>query len=125
MSSNSNHKLIVAVKQGEEINLGFTIKQNNNPYAFVDTSILFQVKKAPYEDCEPIIKKEITTTSDINTVGNINFPELGQFIVHLTKEDTSNKIGEYYLVISLIGNNMDNIISSNNCQTAIFKICEQ
>ena len=50
MSSNSNHKLIVAVKQGEEINLGFTIKQNNNPYAFVDTSILFQVKKAPYED---------------------------------------------------------------------------
>ena len=41
MSNNSNHKLIVAVKQGEEINLGFTIKQNNNPYAFVDTSILF------------------------------------------------------------------------------------
>ena len=45
MNSNSNHKLIVAVKQGEEINLGFTIKQNNNPYAFVDTSILFQVKR--------------------------------------------------------------------------------
>lgn len=122
------HKLIVAVKQGEEINLGFTIKQNNNPYAFVDSHILFQVKTAPYEDCEPIIKKEITTTSDINTVGNINFPELGQFIVHLTKEDTSNRIGDYYLVISLIGegnNNMDNIISSNNCQTAVFKICEQ
>ena len=119
------HKLIVAVQQGEEINLGFTIKQNNNSYAFVDSHILFQVKTAPYEDCEPIIKKEITTTSDINTVGNINFPELGQFVVHLTKEDTSNKIGEYYLVISLIGDNMDNIISSNNCQTATFKICEQ
>ena len=120
-----SHKLIINVKQGEELNIGFTLKSDNSPYVFQSAHILFQVKKAPYENVEPFIKKEITTTSDINTVGNINFPELGQFIVHLTKEDTSNKIGEYYLVISLIGNNMDNIISSNNCQTATFKICEQ
>ena len=61
----------------------------------------------------------------INVDGKITYPEQGQFVVHLSKEDTSNKTGDYFLVISLVGDNMGNIISSNPCQTATFRICEQ
>ena len=120
-----SHKLIINVKQGEELNLGFTLKSDNSPYVFQSAHILFQVKKAPYENVEPFIKKEITTASDINVDGKITYPEQGQFVVHLSTEDTSNKTGDYFLVISLVGDKMDNIISSNPCQTATFRICEQ
>ena len=132
--------LKVKVKQGEEINFGFTIKGavlNNetneyemSPIDLSDYKIKFQVKKTPLAKTKPFIDKLIElpkTPSGIEpyTVGEIYDAENGKFYVHLTKEDTSFNTGEYYLVISMIALHNDDIISSNCCGNASFIICEQ
>lgn len=117
--------LRVACKQGEEFNLGFTIKCNDSPMDLSTYTVKVQVKNIPSEFDKPIIDKEITTTSDINEVGIIDDPLNGRFILHLTPEDTKYPIGEYYLVISINSDYYSNIISSGNCGTAQFFICEQ
>lgn len=118
---------IVCVKQGTERSLSFTIKAGGQPLDLTGYTVLFEVKKYPLEKVEAIVSKDITTTSDEATVGQITNPAGGQLIVRLLKEDTSFPIGKYFLVIHLIGGETsdDNIISSNCCQTAIFKICKQ
>lgn len=121
----AENRLIVRVKQGEELNLGFTIKQNNNIMDLSDYSISFKVKYSPLESSKTIIDKTITTISDINDIGNINYPQQGQFVVHLNKKDTLYPVNDYYLVISLVADYLDNIISSSPCTTATFSICEQ
>lgn len=117
--------LILAVKQGEELNVGFTINEDGNPMDLSDYTIRFQVKKIPLVTAQPIIDKHITTDSDMNTVGNINAPQSGQFTVHLLEEDTSFPTGEYSLVISIEQEGFIDIISSKCCNQAIYKICEQ
>lgn len=118
-------KLVLKIKQGEEINVAFTIKQAGNPLVLADYTVDFQVKNNPTVKSKPIIHKEITVDSDINEVGNINYPNLGQFTVHLTEKDTSFPIGEYYLIISIKRYKENNIISSSCCSQAKFIICEQ
>lgn len=118
-------RLVMRVKQGEELNIGMTIRTGTNPYNLNGYSIHFQVKRSPLEKATPIIDKVITIDSDLNKVGKITYPEQGEFIVHLTKEDTSSPIDEYYLVISIVNDVEDNIISSPACSTAVFEICEQ
>lgn len=117
--------LKVCVKQGEEKNISFKITTNNSPLYLGEYSIKFQVKAAPLEKAVPLIDKLITTTSDINTVGQINQPELGTVTVHLTKKDTSFPTGEYSLIIALVGYNYEDIISSECCNKAVYNICEQ
>lgn len=118
-------ELKLNVKQGEEINVGFTIKTNGNPMDLSLYNIRFQVKRAPLEKVEPIIDKLITTTSDMNTVGMITDPSNGRFVVHLTKEDTSFPNTEYSLIISLEQEGLIDIISSKCCNKAIYRICAQ
>ena len=118
-------ELILPIKQGEELNVGFTIKQNGNPMDLSDYTIRVQVKKVPLVTYPAMIDKEITTTSNINDVGQINYPEQGQFIIHLKKEDTSYPPGDYNLIISLEQYGYIDIISSKCCNKAIYKICEQ
>lgn len=118
-------ELRLPVKQGEEINVGFTIKQNGNILDLSEYNIRFQVKKAPLVKAEPIIDKLITLTSDMNTVGIIDYPQQGKFVVHLTEEDTSFPTGEYSLIIALEQEGLIDIISSKCCNKAIYKICEQ
>ena len=118
-------ELKVAVKQGEELNLGFTIKEEGNAMDLSSYTIHFQVKKVPLVNAPALIDKYITTTSDINTVGMINYPLQGQFVVHVTEEDTSFPPGEYALIIALEADNFVDIISSKCCNKAIYKICEQ
>lgn len=117
--------LKVCVKQGEELDIPFTLKENDNPMDLTENSIRFQVKRVPLVDKPSIIDKVITTTSDENTVGIINNPTNGEFKIHLSKEDTSYPAGEYSLIISLEGENYIDIISSDCCNKAIYKICEQ
>lgn len=120
-----SEKLVMRVKQGEEINIRMTIRTSTNPYNLNGYSIHFQVKRMPTVKSVPIIDKVITTDSDLNTVGKITYPEQGEFVVHLSKEDTSYPIDEYYLVISTVNEVEDNIISAPACSTATFEICEQ
>ena len=118
-------ELKLPVKQGEEINVGFTIREEGNPMDLSSYSIHFQVKKAPLVTAPAIVDKLITTTSDINTVGMINYPLQGQFVVHLGVEDTSFPTGEYSLIIALEQEGLIDIISSKCCNKAVYKICEQ
>lgn len=118
-------ELKLNVKQGEEINVGFTIKANGAILDLSTYTVHFQVKRAPLEKSPAIIDKVLTTTSDINTVGSINAPQSGQFVVHLNVEDTSFPTGEYSLVISLEQEGLIDIISSKCCNKAIYRICEQ
>lgn len=91
--------------------------------------------------------EKVNIPSDINKAGQITNPTNGVFQVHLDERDTSFPIGDYYLIISIEeyedkldedGNVMYdddnhiiktisrcNIISSNCCNNAIYKICEQ
>lgn len=117
--------LKVCVKQGEEKNISFKITTNNSPLYLGDYSIKFQVKATPLEKAIPLVDKLITTTSDMNTIGQINQPELGVVTVHLTKEDTSFPTGEYSLIIALVSDNYEDIISSECCSKAVYNICEQ
>ena len=118
-------ELRLPVKQGEELNVGFTIRQNNEPMDLTDYNIRFQVKKAPLVSAQPIVDKLITISSDDNTIGRINYPQQGQFFVHLTIEDTSFPTGEYSLIIALEQPGLVDIISSKFCNKAVYKICEQ
>lgn len=118
-------ELILPIKQGEELNVGFTIKQDGNIMDLTDYTIRFQVKKVPLVNYPSMIDKEITTDSDINDVGQINYPEQGQFVVHLKVEDTSYPPSDYALIISLEQPGYVDIISSKFCNKAIYRICEQ
>lgn len=132
--------LKLKVKQGEEINIGFTIKGavlNNEtneyeqqPIDLTDYNIRFQVKKTPLLKTEPFIDKLIELPKDPigiepYTVGEIYDAENGKFYVHLTKKDTSFNTGEYYLTISMLSLHNDDIISSGCCNSSSFIICEQ
>lgn len=118
-------ELKLPVKQGEELNIGFTINQDGNPMDLSDYTVHFQVKKVPLVNAPALVDKLITTVSDINTIGMINYPLQGQFVVHLTEEDTSYPPGEYALIIAIEAENFVDIISSKCCNKAIYKICEQ
>ena len=116
-------ELKVPVKQGEELNIGFTIKQDGEAMDLSSYTIHFQVKKVPLVTAPAMIDKYITTVSDINTIGQINTPLEGKFVVHLTEEDTSFPPGEYALIIAIEADNFVDIISSKCCNKAIYKIC--
>lgn len=118
-------ELILPVKQGEEINVGFTINQGDNPMDLSSYTVRFEVKRSPLATAKPIISKDITTVSDSNTIGIIDAPMNGKFFVHLLPEDTSYPIGDYYLIIALVAPHTNDIISSGCCSGAKFKICEQ
>ena len=118
-------ELILPVKQGEELNVGFTIKQDGNVMDLSDYTVRVQVKKVPLVTAPSMIDKRITTTSDINTIGQINYPQQGQFVIHLLEEDTSFPPADYSLIISLEQEGYIDIISSKCCNKAIYKICEQ
>jgi hypothetical protein len=118
-------RVVLKVKQGEELNIGFTIKQGGRPFNLSGYNVLVQVKNNPTVKSKPLVDKIITTVSDDSDQGVINNAGSGQFILHLKKEDTSFPIGEYYLVIAIQNDSEENIISSTNCTTAVYKICEQ
>ena len=119
------NELILPVKQGEEINVGFTINAGEVPLDLTGYHIVFQVKENPLEECEPLIDKLITSSSDMNDVGLINAPTEGQVTVHLKKSDTSLNTGDYSLIIALQGQNYYDIISSRCYNKATYRICEQ
>lgn len=117
--------LIVTIKQGEVFDIPFTITNDGSPTDLQGAEITFEVKKTPVVTSTPIVSKTITETSDINTIGQITFPESGKWQVHLDSIDTSFAPYDYYLVITLKLNGQEDIISSVACNKAIYRICTQ
>ena len=119
------NELLLPVKQGEELNIGFTIKAGDAPLDLSDYIVKFQVKEVPLEASEPLIDKTISLTSYMNEDGLITYPDQGQVVVHLKKSDTSLPTGDYSLIIALQKDNYYDIISSRCYNKATYRICEQ
>lgn len=118
-------RVILKVKQGEELNISFTVKQGNDPFNLDGYNIIVEAKYSPTVKSKTLFRKVITTTTDSTNEGVILYPNLGEFVIHLNKEDTSFPIGEYSLVIAVQNNFEENIISSSNCSSAVYEICPQ
>ena len=72
------NKLVICVKQGENVSRQITIKTGDEPLNLSTyDNITVEVKKAPYESYEPIVRKVITAVSDIDTIGQITDPTNG------------------------------------------------
>lgn len=120
------NKLIISVKQSENISKQVTIKQDGNPLDLSSyNNVTVEVKKAPYEKIEPIIQKVITTSSDDRTIGRITDAQAGILQIRFTEEDTNFPPNDYYLIIYLNGNGNSDIISSKCGSDAIYRICTQ
>lgn len=118
-------KVILKIKQGEALPVVMTIKSGGNPFDLSDCSLTVQVKDAPYIDIPALFTKEITTTSDLNTVGQITDPTSGKFQIMFTQEDTSYPVNEYALIITLNNGISKDIISSKCCGSGQYIICPQ
>lgn len=119
-------RIKICVKQGENIAIGFKIKQDGLPLdlsTFDNVTVI--VKRAPYVNVEPMFEKVITTTSDSATVGQITSPITGELQVRFTEEDTSYYVGEYSFIMILNGNGSRDIISSDCNNEGIYVINNQ
>lgn len=118
-------QLVFNVKQGEDINIDFTIKKDGSPLNLTGATIKFQVKRSPSLSCSSMVEKVITESTDLETIGQITNAPAGQLSVRLLPADTSFSPNDYYAVIWLIANGNEDIISSSNCGEAIYRICTQ
>lgn len=130
-----SNKLVLEVNQGCPRAFSFTLYTNSYdsntgnetqvPLNLSDYTVVFQVKKAPYFNLKALIEKEITITSDLNTVGVINDGVNGEFMVQLNEDDV-NKLppGEYALTINLVDSGGTTThLSGDGDMYAIYRVC--
>lgn len=118
-------QLVLNIKQGEDLNVPFTIKQDGTVTNLTGATIRFLVKKVPLDSAEAIVSKTITETSDTETIGQITNAIGGQFEVRLLPEDTLFPPNDYYLIIFMDINGNSDIISSTANGSAIYRVCTQ
>ena len=118
-------QLTLSIKQGEVFDIPFVIQADGAVKDLTGAIILFEVKKVALASASAFISKTITEDSDIDSVGRITYPESGQFQVHLNSADTSYAPYDYYLIITLILNGQEDIISSVGNRKAVYRICTQ
>lgn len=95
------------------------------PFDLTSWAVNFYVKTAPYYSIEPMIKKVITTTSDISTEGQINDPTAGKFFVQIIQTDTLFPPRDYYLVIELTNGSQIISLTGNANYKSVFRILTQ
>lgn len=128
------NRLVMEVNQGCPRGFAFTLLQSQInsesgeteqvPIDLTNYTVQFRVKAAPYYKLENLIQKDITTTSDSQTVGVITNPTDGEFQVQLTMEDTLKlPPAEYALCIYLNNNGYMTNISGEGNRYAIFRVC--
>lgn len=118
-------KVVLRLKQGEALAIGMNILSGGLPFDLSDCTLTVQVKPSPYVQIEPLFEKEITLTSDLNTVGQITDPTNGKFQIMFTEEDTSLPVNEYAFIMFLNNGVSKDIISSKCCGSGKYIICNQ
>lgn len=119
---------IYTLKKGEKFPINITIRNSelDEPIDLTNAKINFQLKDELKDDFF-IINKEITTESDLETVGQIINPANGEFVVRFTDEDFEKLVVErvYYLTIWYIitDENFSKVISSNGSDNLKFMVC--
>ena len=122
--NDDNNQLVLTVSQGERRSFSFTLLQDNEPLDLEGYTVIVYVMNAPYAQLEPIISKEITTTSDYNTVGQITDTSLGKFVVSFTENDINIPPYDYYFVAELTDGYTVQNITHNGNYSAIFRVRE-
>lgn len=131
VKSNTNKALILSLPQGTSRSYEFTINSKDDldeiiPFDLTEYEVLFQVKSGYYESLPALIEKNITLTSDRNTVGDINEPTEGKFNVWIDYDDYKElSPGEYPLIIHLVQNEQMFNISKIYNRRSVFRISEQ
>lgn len=112
--------LELRIKKGESLGFSFTLSQNGSPIDLTGKSILFQVRADIVDDGEFLINKTITTSSDIETVGNINDATHGGFIIAVTSSETASlsTLKPYFAAIYYVNGGTKKCISANNGEVA-------
>ena len=133
MSTNCLDKLILEIDRGYARGYQFTILQNvldeetntytQKPLDLTGLTVEFRVKLTPYIETVNLITKDITETSDEVSVGYINNPTAGQFVVQITNEDSLKlKPRDYALCIYIKDQDTFTNISRNGNYYAIFRV---
>lgn len=122
--NNDENQLVLSVCQGEQRGFSFTLLQDDEPLNLEGYSILVYVMNAPYAQLEPIISKEITTTSDYNTIGQITDEANGKFVVFFTEDELNIPPYDYYFVAELTDGFTTQNITHNGNYSAIFRVTE-
>lgn len=122
--NNDNNQLVLTVNQGEQRSFSFTLLQDDEPLNLDGYTILVYVMNAPYAQLEPIISKEITTTSDINTIGQITDTSQGKFIVTFLEDEINIPPYDYYFVAEITDGYVTQNITHNGNYSAIFRVRE-
>lgn len=122
--NDDSNQLVLSVCQGEQRGFSFSLLQDNEPLNLEGYSILVYVMNAPYAQLEPIISKEITTTSDYNTVGQITDEANGKFVVFFTEDELNIPPYDYYFVAELTDGFTTQNITHNGNYSAIFRVTE-
>lgn len=120
-----SEKLIINVKQGEQISIEMKITSDGEPVDLSNAIIEVQVKEAPYVELEPMFTKTITVNSDASTQGQITDPLNGVFNVRFNEDDTSYPVNTYALVVFFDDGINKDIISSKSCNNGEYRVCTQ
>lgn len=122
--NDEDNQLVITVSQGERRSFKFHLLQDDEPLDLEGWTILAYVKNAPYSALDPIISKEITTTSDYNTIGQITDVENGEFVLSFTDEELNLPPFDYYFVAEITDGYVTQNITHNGNYGAIFRVRE-
>ena len=122
--NDENNQMVLTVSQGEARGFSFTLLQDDEPLDLTDWVVKVYVMQAPYATLEPIISKEITTSSDINTVGQITEPTEGKFQIQFSEEELNLPPYDYYFVAEITDGYVIQNITHNGNYSAIFRVKE-
>ena len=118
-------ELVVEICQGEQRSYRFTVYEGDSPMDLTDWQVTIDVKNAPYSALDPIIHKVVTTTSDLNTDGQITDPTNGVFMVTFNKNDSNLPPMDYYLIGELTDGFVTMNITHDGNYSAIYRVREQ
>lgn len=118
------NQMVLTVSQGEKRGFSFTLLQDGEPLDLEGWTILVYVKNAPYSLLDPIISKEITTTSNYNTVGQITDTAEGKFTINFTADELNLPPFDYYFVAEITDGYVTQNITHNGNYSAIFRVKE-
>ena len=119
---------IYKIKKGEKFPILIRIKNGDEdkPIDLTNAVIRFQLKDELRDEFN-VIEKEITTETDIATIGKIINPTNGEVIIRLNDDDYKILVTErvYYLTIwyEIPEENFAKVISSNACGNLRFMVC--
>lgn len=118
-------RLEFLVKQGTSQSYNFTVyAPDGTPVNLSDYVVRVQIKKYPLAKINPLVEWDITV--DSTDSGQITSVSEGKFYIRIT-EDVSRNLNPdtYYLVVMLVNQDNQIIISGEGDKSGVLRICRQ